>query len=64
MRIKDLKVGDHFQMKGIDVDGKQVSLDCTLRSYNGKNKYSVESDGITIQYDGNVKIVSELVGSY
>ena len=56
MKIKDLKVGSYFQMKGIDVDGKQVSLDCTLRSYNGKNKYSVESDGITIQYDGDVSI--------
>jgi len=52
MQIKDLKVGQLFQMEGLDMDGNTVQADCTLRAYNGMNKYVVESDGITILYDG------------
>ena len=51
MKIKDLKVGQVFQLEGLDVDGNTVYADCTLRSdINGK--YIVESDGISIIYDG------------
>tara|TARA_B100000900_G_scaffold304960_1_gene263580 strand:+ start:367 stop:552 length:186 start_codon:yes stop_codon:yes gene_type:complete len=52
MQIKDLKVGQLFQMEGLDMNGNTVQADCTLRAYNGMNKYVVESDGITILYDG------------
>ena len=60
IKIKDLKVGNHFQMEGLDVDSKQVFANCTLRAYNGMNKYVVESDGITILYDGDDEVVSEV----
>ena len=52
IKIKDLKVGQLFQLEGLDVNGNTVYADCTLRAYNGMNKYVVESDGITILYDG------------
>ena len=52
IKIKDLKVGQIFQMEGLDVNGNTVQADCTLHAYNGMNKYIVESDGITILYDG------------
>jgi len=52
IKIKDLKVGQTFQLEGLDVNGNKVVGDCTLRGYNGMNKYIVESDGITILYDG------------
>ena len=52
MQIKDLKVGTIFQMEGLDINGNTVQADCTLRAYNGMNKYVVESDGINILYDG------------
>lgn len=51
-QIKDLKVGSIFQMKGLNMDGKIVHVDCTLRAYNGMNKYVVESDGISLLLDG------------
>ena len=51
MKIKDLKVGQVFQLEGLDVNGNTVYADCTLRS-NTNNKYIVESDGISIIYDG------------
>ena len=51
-RIKDLVVGQKFQMEGLDMDGNTVQADATLVAYNGMNKYIVESDGITILYDG------------
>ena len=53
IQIKDLKVGTLFQMEGLDTDGNRVQANATLRSYNGMNKYVVESDGITILYDGD-----------
>ena len=52
MKIKDLKVGQVFQLEGLDVNGNTVYADCTLRAYTGMNKYAVESDGISIIYDG------------
>lgn len=56
IKIKDLKVGQIFQMEGLDVSGKTVQADATLLSYNGMGKYVVESDGITILYDGEHEI--------
>jgi len=56
MTIQDLKVGDIFQMEGLDTNGNTVQCDATLRSYQGMNKYVVESDGITILYDGEQEI--------
>lgn len=51
IKIKDLNVGQLFQLEGLDTNGNTVYADCTLRS-NTNNKYIVESDGITILYDG------------
>jgi len=51
IKIKDLKVGQVFQLEGLSVNGDTVFADCTLRS-NTDKKYIVESDGITIVYDG------------
>ena len=59
-KIKDLKVGDIFQMEGLNVNGKKVLADCTLRSYIGMDKYVVESDGITILYKGEDEVVSKV----
>ena len=56
IKIKDLKVGQVFQLEGLDVKGNTVFADCTLRAYNGMNKYVVESDGITILYNGEEKV--------
>ena len=52
IKIKDLKVGQIFQMEGLNVNGETVYADATLRAYNGMGKYVVESDGTTILYDG------------
>ena len=51
IQIKDLKVGQVFQLEGLDINGNTVYADCTLRSNTNKN-YIVESDGITILSDG------------
>jgi len=51
IKIKDLKVGQLFQLEGLDVNGNTVFADCTLRS-NTNERYIVESDGISIIYDG------------
>ena len=59
IKIKDLKVGQHFQMEGLDENGEQVFANCTLRSYIGMDKYVVESDGITILYKGEDEVVSK-----
>ena len=56
IRIKDLKVGQVFQMEGLSQNGETVYADATLRAYNGMNKYVVESDGITVLYDGEDKV--------
>ena len=55
IKIKDLKVGQVFQLEGLNVNGDTVFADCTLRS-NTNEKYIVESDGITILYDGEQKV--------
>ena len=60
IQIKDLKVGTLFQMEGLDTDGNRVQANATLRSYNGMNRYVVESDGITILYDGNEVVTKVL----
>ena len=60
IQIKDLKVGTLFQMEGLDTDGNTVQANATLRSYNGMNRYVVESDGITILYDGNEVVTKVL----
>ena len=60
IQIKDLKVGTLFQMEGLDADGNSVQANATLRSYNGMNRYVVESDGITILYDGNEVVTKVL----
>ena len=63
IQIKDLKVGTLFQMEGLDTDGNRVQANATLRSDNGMNKesrYVVESDGITILYDGNEVVTKVL----
>jgi len=39
-------------MEGLTENGDTVQADCTLHAYNGMNKYVVESDGITILFDG------------
>ena len=59
IKIQDLKVGDKFQMEGLDTNGDTVQCDATLRSYQGMNKYVVESDGITILYDGEQEITKK-----
>ena len=56
MKIQDLKVGDKFQMEGLNTNGDTVQCDATLIAYHGMNKYVVDSDGITILYDGDDKI--------
>lgn len=60
IQIKDLKVGTLFQMEGLDTQGNRVQANATLRSYNGMNRYVVESDGITILYDGNETVTKVL----
>ena len=60
IQIKDLKVGTLFQMEGLDTQGNKVQANATLRSYNGMNRYVVESDGITILYDGNEVVTKVL----
>ena len=54
--IKDLKEGNKFQMEGLDTNGDTVLCDATFIRYNGMNKYIVESEGITILYDGEQEI--------
>ena len=56
MMIKDLKEGDKFQMEGLDTNGDTVLCDATFIRYNGMNKYIIESEGITILYDGEQEI--------
>jgi hypothetical protein len=56
MMIKDLKEGNKFQMEGLDTNGDTVQCDATFIRYNGMNKYIVESEGITILYDGEQEI--------
>ena len=63
IQIKDLKVGTLFQMEGLDTNGNRVQANATLRSDNGMNKesrYVVESDGITILYNGSEVVTKVL----
>jgi hypothetical protein len=52
MKIQDLKVGDKFQMEGLNTNGDTVQCNASLIAYHGMNKYVVDSDGITILCDG------------
>jgi hypothetical protein len=56
MVLQDLKVGSKFQMKGLTVSGEETLPLCELISYNGMNKYVVESDGCMILLDGDSKV--------
>ena len=50
-------------MEGLDTNGNRVQANATLRSDNGMNKesrYVVESDGITILYNGNEVVTKVL----
>jgi hypothetical protein len=60
MKIEDLKVGDKFQMEGLNTNGDSVQCDATLIAYQGMNKYVVESDGITILCDGEDEIIKKV----
>tara|TARA_R110001606_G_scaffold9603_1_gene41360 strand:- start:3677 stop:3928 length:252 start_codon:yes stop_codon:yes gene_type:complete len=59
IKIQDLKVGDKFQMEGLDTNGDTVQCDATLIAYHGMNKYVIDSDGITILYDGEQEITKK-----
>ena len=59
MKIEDLKVGDKFQMEGLNTNGDTVQCDATLIAYHGMNKYVVDSDGITILYHGE-QVITKL----
>jgi len=59
MKIEDLKVGDKFQMEGLNTNGDSVQCDATLIAYHGMNKYVIDSDGITILYDGE-QVITKL----
>jgi len=63
IQIKYLKAGTLFQMEGLDTQGNTVQANATLISYNGMNRYVVESDGITILYDGNEVVTKVLSAS-
>ena len=52
-KISDFKVGDEFMVDGLAPNGELVKTKAKLISYNGMNKYVVESDGITVLTDGN-----------
>ena len=56
MRLQDLKVGSKFQMKGLTVSGEKTLPLCELISYNGFNKYVVESEGSLILLDGDREV--------
>jgi hypothetical protein len=56
MVLQDLKVGSKFQMEGLTVSGKRILSLCELISYNGMNKYIVESDGCMLLLDGDSKV--------
>ena len=69
MKIKDLKVGQVFQLEGLDVNGNTVYADCTLRSdTNGKyiveltydfiNQYQLQNTSIKIASKSNNAISS------
>jgi len=55
MKVKDLKVGNVFQMEGLNTDVEIVKCDATLRAA-WKDQYVVESDGITINLDGSEEV--------
>ena len=52
-KISDFKVGDEFMVDGLSQNGDFVKSKAKLVSYNGMNKYVIESDGIMVLSDGN-----------
>jgi hypothetical protein len=52
-KVSDFKVGDEFMVDGLAPNGELVKTKAKLISYNGMNKYVVESDGITVLTEGN-----------
>ena len=56
MVLQDLKAGDKFQMEGLTVSGEKTLPLCKLISYNGMNKYVVESDGCRLLLDGGSRV--------
>lgn len=56
MTISNLKAGQEFLMEGLDVNGNLVTSPAKLISYNGMNKYIIDTDGITMLVDGDDKI--------
>ena len=52
-KIENFKVGDEFMVDGLAPNGDFVKTKAKLISYNGMNKYVIESDGIMVLSDGN-----------
>ena len=52
-KISNFKVGDEFMVDGLAPNGDFVKTKAKLISYNGMNKYVIESDGITVLSDGD-----------
>lgn len=52
-KISNFKVGDEFMVDGLAPNGDFVKTKAKLISYNGMNKYVIESDGIMVLSDGN-----------
>ena len=48
-----------MDQSGLDTNGDRVQCDATLITYHGMNKYIIESDGITILYDGEQEITKK-----
>ena len=63
-KIENFKVGDEFMVDGLAPNGDFVKTKAKLISYNGMNKYIIESDGITVLSDGNdnaYEIIDDMV---
>lgn len=52
-KISNFKVGDEFMVDGLAPNGDFVKTKAKLISYNGMNKYVIESDGIMVLSDGD-----------
>ena len=52
-KINNFKVGDEFMVDGLSPNGDFVKTKAKLISYNGMNKYVIESDGIMVLSDGD-----------
>ena len=52
-KISNFKVGDELMVDGLAPNGDFVKTKAKLISYNGMNKYVIESGGITVLSDGD-----------